>query len=321
MDHYGSNFRSPRVDVHKFAMVPKADIPRSTFRIQTQHKTTLDAANLYPVFLQEILPGDSFNVQMTAFVRLATPIYPIMDQITLESFFFYVPNRILWANWVKMQGEQLNPADSISFTVPTVTSSAGGFPSKSLYDYFGLPCAGQITGANTTTVNALPLRAYNYIWDIWFRDQNLQNATMNATPGNPSVFGDGPDAVGSYNLLKVNKRHDYFTSCLPWPQKGAAGAIPILPNNVSATNPGATVTTINNSLLSGAHVGTIWHRADTGANPAASTLFGMGATAGFMDIGTNAMTGATAQGLYPANLYADLSTLGGNTINSLRLAF
>ena len=116
---YGNNFHAPRVDVHQFSMIPKSSVPRSTFRIQTQHKTTISASYLYPIFVTEVLPGDTFNGSMTAFCRMATPIYPIMDNMDLESWFFFVPNRIIWTHWVNFMGEQpASPSDSISYSKP-----------------------------------------------------------------------------------------------------------------------------------------------------------------------------------------------------------
>jgi len=155
------------VDVKQFAMVPKSDVPRSAFRMQRSLKTAFDAGFLVPVFCEEVLPGDTFSVRMTAFARLATPIFPVMDNLHLESFFFFVPNRIVWTNWVKFMGEQVNPADSISFTVPIVNDMpAGGYPVGSVFDYFGLPAAGQVSGgAGSVTHSALPLRSYNLIWN------------------------------------------------------------------------------------------------------------------------------------------------------------
>ena len=138
--------RNKSVDVHQFAMIPKADIPRSSFDAQKTYKTTFDAGYLVPVLVDEVLPGDTWNCKMTAFGRLATPLFPIMDNMIMESFFFFVPNRLVWNNWVKMMGQQDNPGDSISYTVPQVTSPAGGYAVNSLQDYMGLPTAGQITG-------------------------------------------------------------------------------------------------------------------------------------------------------------------------------
>ena len=143
MNNYGQNLRAPRVNVHAFSMIPRADIPRSTFKMQSQHKTTFSASNLIPIYTQEVLPGDSFNVQMSAFCRLATPLYPLMDNMELESFFFFVPNRLVWNHWVNFQGEQNNPTDTITYTIPQVVSPSGGFPAFSVFDYMGLPCAGQ----------------------------------------------------------------------------------------------------------------------------------------------------------------------------------
>src|SRR5690349_6101532 len=102
------------VNVHQFAMVPRAEIPRASFNIQKAYKTTFDAGYLVPMFCEEILPGDTFKVRMTAFARLATPIFPVMDNLHLDTFFFFIPNRLTWTNWVKFMGEQNSPGDSIS---------------------------------------------------------------------------------------------------------------------------------------------------------------------------------------------------------------
>lgn len=206
--------RNKSVDVHQFAMVPKADIPRSQFKREFTHKTTFDAGYLVPVYVDEVLPGDTFNLKMTAFARLATPIYPVMDNLYLDSFFFFVPNRLVWSNWKKFMGEQLNPGDSISYVIPTTSSPTGGYAVGSLQDYMGLPTVGQVGGGNTVSHSALWTRAYNLIWNQWFRDENLQNSVT-------VDMGDGPDTASNYTLLRRGKRHDYFTSALPWPQKGS----------------------------------------------------------------------------------------------------
>jgi len=212
--------RNKSVSSHSFAMIPKADIPRSSFDTQYVHKTTFDAGYLVPIYCDEVLPGDMHNVKATLFARLATPLFPVMDNLHLDTFFFFVPNRLVWTNWVKFMGEQTNPGDSISYVVPQITSPAGGYAVGSIFDHFGLPTAGQITGSNTVTHNALPLRGFNLIYNEWFRDENLQDSLV-------VNLGDSGDDVTDYSLVRRGKRKDYFTGALPWPQKGDAVTLPL----------------------------------------------------------------------------------------------
>lgn len=200
---------------HAFSQVPAAEIQRSTFNRDHGYKTTFDAGWLIPVFIDEALPGDTMNLRMTAFGRLATPIAPVMDNMFIDSFFFAVPMRLVWDNWQKFNGEQRNPGDSTDYLVPQMVAPAGGYTEMSLSDYFGIP-----TKVAGLTHSSLWHRAYNLIWNEWFRDENLQSSVT------VDVL-DGPDNPANYVLLRRGKRHDYFTSALPWPQKGPAVGLPL----------------------------------------------------------------------------------------------
>ena len=194
---------------HMFSEVPSVAIPRSSFDRSHGHKTTFDAGYLVPVFVDEALPGDTFQVNLNAFARLATPLYPIMDNMRMETFFFFVPYRLIWDNFQKFCGEQASPGASTDYLVPKLTLNNAA--NETIFDYMGLPT--YVT--SNLSVNALPFRAYNLVFNEWFRDQNLQASIVVNT-------GDGPDLMGTYALQRRGKRHDYFTSCLPWLQKGEA---------------------------------------------------------------------------------------------------
>ncbi|UDN67515.1 major capsid protein [robinz microvirus RP_36] len=285
------------VNTHAFAMIPKAEIPRASFRVQTAHKTTFDAGILIPFFCTEVLPGDSFNLKATTFARLSTPLFPVMDNAYMDMQYFYVPNRIIWDDWIRLQGEQDNPGDSTDYTVPQIVSPAGGFTALGIYDYLGLPTPGPLNPTGTISINALPLRAINKIWNEWYRDENLQDRLVEHR-------GPGPDPYTDYALQRRNKRHDYFTSCLPFLQKGPSIGLPL-----GSEAPVFGLGTKTAQVLSGSYTqvdGTTFGAPDQG--------FIASVTGDQLAFARDSLTG------YP-RIYADLSQATAATINQLRQAF
>lgn len=285
--------RSTTKGQHSFAQIPNVNHPRSAFNRSCGRKTTFDAGLVIPIFCDEVLPGDTIKMSVSHVIRLATPIKPLMDNLFLDFFWFFVPNRLVWSNWQAFMGERTPDPDSTTdYLVPYVDMYPTlGAVDQSLPDYLGVPI-----GVPDLRVNALPFRGYNLIFNEWFRDQNLVD-------GVPVPLDDGPDDTADYRPLRRGKRHDYFTSCLPWPQKGdsveigVGGLVPVSTTGVPpefrdvATETNVkTLSGVNNNLV---------------GLPTTPSWSGAGESVAF-----DAVTG----------LQADLSAAQPITINQLRSA-
>nr|DAS47350.1 MAG TPA: Major capsid protein [Microviridae sp.] len=225
-----------------FNQIPEMKASRTRFNRDQTILTTFDSGKLIPFYVDEVLPGDTFSVDTSAIIRMTTPKYPVMDDAFIDFYYFYCPNRILWDNFKQFMGEvEGTPwAPEKSYNVPQITiSGSQGNPApyeESILDYMGIPTKIK----NVFTVNALPIRAYVKIWNEFFRDENVGNAATIKTDNGNVNYQDGREedqteeilkkAIGGGRCLPVNKFHDYFTSCLPYPQRGPEVTLPMTGN-------------------------------------------------------------------------------------------
>lgn len=292
--------RHIRVSQGHFSQVPSVTIGRSKFNRSHVLKTTFDEGKLIPIFVDEVLPGDSFKLKVTTFTRMATPIFPVMDNLYLETFFFFVPMRLIWDNFQKFMGEQENPGDSTDYLIPTNNDNVHP---GSLPDYFGLP----LSPKTTISYNVLPFRAYWLIWNEWFRDENLQNSVP-VYKGDSGIIWEPPDRVNGFAWWECaprGKRYDYFTSSLPWPQRGEVVDLPLTGN--------ATIKVDSDKVdFSGTQNNGVKFNSLDG-----SRIYGMGND----DLGVHWQSPGLFNSSSIDALVADMSNVSSVTINSLRQAF
>lgn len=300
-----------------FSLLPKIDISRSRFDRSASVKTSFNAGDIVPFYLEEVLPGDTFNVKTSRVVRMQTLLTPMMDNVYLDTYYFFVPNRLVWEHWKQFCGENTESAwiPETEYSIPQITAPDGGWNVGTIADYFGIP-----TGVSGLSVSALPFRAYALVMNEWFRDQNLEDPLLvpvddaNVQGVNTGTFVTDV-AKGGLPYVAA-KYHDYFTSCLPAPQKGPDVTIPVSSGSLLPVVPldGSAV------LSAGGAQPLRWVTYGTGAVPSSGVL-GWNSTGS--DTTVNSSSGASGSpSVLPENLWAvDNGDVSAATINQLRLAF
>lgn len=301
-----------------FAMNPtNIDISRSTFDRGSTVKTSFNVGDVIPFYVDEVLPGDTFSVKTSKVVRMQTLLTPIMDNVYLDTYFFFVPNRLTWSHWREFNGENTQSAwlPSTEYEVPQVTAPDTGWQVGTIADYMGIP-----TGVSNLSVSALPFRAYSLIMNEWFRDENLSDplnipiddATLAGSNGSNYIT----DIVKGGKPFKAAKYYDYFTGCLPSPQKGpdvmipvaSGGSMPVVTKSESVPNPGT--------------VGLTAHRALGGSDVPITGKNLKNSSSSSGDLYWGGVPIASDGGLVPSNLWAvSDGNIQAATINQLRMAF
>ena len=295
-----------------FSKVPDVAIERSRFSKPYDHKTTFDAGKLVPFYIEDCLPASTYQISTSMAVRMATPIFPVMDNCYLDFYYFFVPYRILWDHWLEFMGENRASywTQQTDYYVPQLIANGDhGFEVGSVADHFGFP-----VGVPGVKVSQFPFRAYCMIWNDWFRNENIDSPIYNITGDADIGSSTGPTALYGNNLLYVCREHDYFSDALPQPQKmepvtiPVAGLAPVVTRSKEIEKDNTS-----NPLQFYANPGVSSGYHDLVLNTNASGVTSLA-------VGSTTSTPPT-YGLWPSNLYADMSGVTATTINDLRMAF
>lgn len=299
---------------YNFAQNPQVGVSRSRFQRNSDNKTTFNTGDLIPIYLDEVLPGDTHEIDVACVMRMATPIFPVMDNAFCDFYFFFVPNRLLWEHWKEFMGENKETAwtPKAEYSIPQVTAPAEGWAEGTLADYLGLP-----TKVKGISVSALPGRAYGLIYNEWFRNQNVTQPTLvEVTDATTTGKNDGSktndSAITLAKPLKAAKVFDYYTGALPEPQKGEPITLP-LTGNASVKPYESDLKTLNPD--------DIFFRQNSGST---SNLYPKAGIQYEQSIGTYTISGPkqpTGSDITTHYLMADLSSVNATTINQLRQAF